>query len=211
MTLKVTGHQWYWTYEYPDQGDFTFDSNMLSDDEATKPGEPRLLGVDNPVVVPVGASGPRARHRHRRHPLLVRAGARACRNTRCPAASTRPGSRSTEPGTYYGQCYQICGINHAFMPIEVQAVSKDDFDNWVDARQEEVRARTTAAPRRDRRRRGAVATDVGIETEWLREASDGYRSRHTPTTPHGDHGHHAGLRLRAGCFRPTTRTSARCT
>ena len=56
MTLKVTGHQWYWSYEYPDNGDFAYDSNVLSDADDAKAGKPRLLGVDNPVVVPVGAT-----------------------------------------------------------------------------------------------------------------------------------------------------------
>lgn len=130
MTLKVTGHQWYWSYEYPDQGDFAFDSNILSDADAAKAHEPRLLGVDNPVVVPVGA--------------VVRVlitGTDVIHSWFVPAAGVQEYAivgRTNESwmqfeheGTYYGQCNQICGLNHPFMPIEIRVVSKSDFDTWA--------------------------------------------------------------------------------
>ena len=131
MTLKVTGHQWYWSYEYPDQGDFAFDSNMLSDADAAKAGTPRLLGVDNPVVVPVGA--------------VVRVlitGTDVIHSWYLPAAAVQEYAvigrvneswfQFERAGTFFGQCNQICGVNHPFMPIEVQAVEKPKFDAWVE-------------------------------------------------------------------------------
>lgn len=130
MTLKVTGHQWYWTYEYPDQANLTFDSNMIPEDEAVKTGKKRLLDVDNPVVVPVGAT----------IRILV-TGTDVIHSWFVPAVGVQEYAvvgrnneswmRVDQPGTFYGQCNQICGVNHPFMPIEIQAVSKEDFDKWL--------------------------------------------------------------------------------
>jgi cytochrome c oxidase subunit II len=130
MTLKVTAHQWYWTYEYPDQSDFSFDSNMLSAADDTRRGEPRLLGVNNPVVIPVNT--------------VVRVlvtSTDVIHSWFLPAAGVQEYAvigRENEAwmkfdrlGTFYGQCNQICGINHPFMPIEVHVVSKDDFAKWA--------------------------------------------------------------------------------
>ncbi|MDE2228001.1 MAG: cytochrome c oxidase subunit II [Alphaproteobacteria bacterium] len=130
MTVKITGHQWYWSYEYPDQGDFSFDSNMLSDAQDQKDDKPRLLGVDNPMVVPVGT--------------VVRVlvtSTDVIHSWFVPSAGVQeyavPGRvneawfKFERPGVYYGQCNQICGINHPFMPIEVRAVSAADFAKWT--------------------------------------------------------------------------------
>lgn len=132
MTLKVTGHQWYWSYEYPDQGDFAFDSNVLSEADDQKQGKPRLLGVDNPVVVPVGA--------------VVRVlitGTDVIHSWYLPSAGVQEYAvvghvneswfQFERTGTFFGQCNQICGVNHPFMPIEVDVVSKDDFAKWAAA------------------------------------------------------------------------------
>jgi cytochrome c oxidase subunit 2 len=130
MTIKVTGHQWYWSYEYPDQGGFGFDSNMIPEDQAVKEGKLRLLDVDNPVVVPVGAvvrilvTGTDVIHSWFVPPMGVQEYAVAGRVNEAWMQVERE-------GTYYGQCNQICGLNHPFMPIEIQAVSKDDFAKWV--------------------------------------------------------------------------------
>lgn len=131
MTLKVTGHQWYWSYEYPDQGSLTFDSNMVPEEEAVKAGRPRLLAVDNPVVVPVGTT----------IRILV-TGTDVIHSWFLPAAGVQEYAvigrineswmNIEKEGTYYGQCNQICGINHPFMPIEVHAVSKADFAKWLE-------------------------------------------------------------------------------
>jgi cytochrome c oxidase subunit 2 len=131
MTLKVTGHQWYWSYEYPDQGDFAFDSNVLSDADAAKQGQPRLLGVDNPVVLPVGAAV-----------RVLISGTDVIHSWFLPAAGVQEYAvvgrvneswmQFDREGIFYGQCNQICGVNHPFMPIAVKVVSKADFDAWVD-------------------------------------------------------------------------------
>ncbi|HWI29535.1 MAG TPA: cytochrome c oxidase subunit II [Stellaceae bacterium] len=129
MTLKVTGHQWYWSYEYPDNKDVSFDSTIV-DQKDLKAGEPRLLTVDNPVVVPVGE----------KIRILV-TGTDVIHSWFVPSMGVQEYAvigRTNEawmeverPGTYYGQCNQICGLNHPFMPIEIKAVSKEDFAKWV--------------------------------------------------------------------------------
>lgn len=131
FTLKVTGHQWYWSYEYPDQGGFAYDSNVLSDADDAKQGKPRLLGVDNPVVVPVGATV-----------RVLITGTDVIHSWYLPSAGVQEYAvvghtneswfQFEHPGTFYGQCNQICGVNHPFMPIEVDVVSKEDFQKWVD-------------------------------------------------------------------------------
>jgi cytochrome c oxidase subunit II len=151
MTLKVTGHQWYWTYEYPDQGNITFDSNMIPEDKI-QPGQKRLLDVDNQVVVPVGTT----------IRILV-AGTDVIHSWFVPSVGVQEyavvGRTNeswmliNEPGTYYGQCNQICGLNHPFMPIAIKAVPKDEFDQWVVeakkkfAHDDEQRDGNHAAPR----------------------------------------------------------------
>jgi len=129
MTIKVTGHQWYWTYEYPDQNGLSFDSNIIPEADL-KPGQKRLLDVDNPLVVPVGT--------------VIRiyvTGTDVIHSWFVPSFGVQEYAsvgRLNEswmdvehPGVYYGQCNQICGINHAFMPIKIEAVSKDDFQRWL--------------------------------------------------------------------------------
>ncbi len=130
MTLKVTGHQWYWSYDYPDQGNISFDSNILSAAQDAQRGEPRLLGVDNPVVLPVGAvvrvliTSTDVIHSWYLPPAGVQEYA-------VPGHVNQSWMQFDKTGTYYGQCNQICGINHPFMPIEVKVVSKAAFAAWV--------------------------------------------------------------------------------
>jgi cytochrome c oxidase subunit 2 len=129
MTLKVSGHQWYWKYEYPDQGGFTFDSYMVQDGDL-KPGQMRLLEVDNRVVLPVETNvrvligGTDVMHSW----LIPALG---LQTYAVPGRTNETWVRISKPGVYYGQCNQICGINHAYMPIAVEAVSKADFEKWV--------------------------------------------------------------------------------
>ena len=129
MTIKVTGHQWYWTYEYPDQGSLTFDSNLIPEADL-KPGQKRLLDVDNPLVVPVDTvirvyvTGTDVIHSWFVPPFGVQEYAIVGR-------LNESWMKVEHPGVYYGQCNQICGINHAFMPIKVEALSKDDFQRWL--------------------------------------------------------------------------------
>jgi cytochrome c oxidase subunit 2 len=138
MTIKVTGHQWYWSYEYPDQGGLTFDSNIIPDDQL-KPGQKRLLDVDNPLVVPadttirVQITGTDVMHSWFVPSFGVQEYAIVGR-------LNESWMKIEHPGTYYGQCNQICGVNHAFMPIKVEALSKDAFQHWlVDAKKKFVR------------------------------------------------------------------------
>jgi len=142
MTMKITGHQWYWSYEYPDNGGFQFDSYIV-DEEDLKEGQPRLLTVDNEVVLPVDTD----------IRLLV-ASDDVIHNWAVPAfgikIDTVPGRtnetwvRINKEGTYSGQCSELCGVNHGFMPISVRAVSKEAFKAWTaEARKEFAKADDT--------------------------------------------------------------------
>lgn len=130
LTVKVTGHQWYWSYEYPDNGGFGFDSLMLTKDEL-KPGQPRLLAVDNEVVVPVNktirvqvTSGDVI------HSFAVPSF--GIKIDALPGRLNETWFRAEREGTYYGQCSELCGRDHAFMPIAVRVVSEKDFQAWLD-------------------------------------------------------------------------------
>ena len=130
LTVKVTGYQWYWGYTYPDQKIDEYASNYLKPDEAKAKGEPYLLAVDNPMVVPV--------HKNVRVQVI---GNDVIHDFGLPAFGLKtdavPGRinetwfNADKPGIYYGQCDQLCGINHAFMPIEIVVMSQPDFDAWV--------------------------------------------------------------------------------
>lgn len=129
MTIKVTAHQWYWSYEYPDQAGLAFDSNVIPDKDL-KPDQKRLLDVDNPLVVPVGTpirvlvTGTDVIHSWFIPSFGVQEYAIIGRNN-------ETWMQVEHEGTYYGECNQICGVNHAFMPIEVKALSKPDFAAWL--------------------------------------------------------------------------------
>jgi cytochrome c oxidase subunit II len=129
MSLNVTAHQWYWTYAYPNQGNLTFDSNIIPDDKL-KPGQPRLLSVDNRAVVPVDTTiRIFIRSTDVIHSFYVPS--LGVQEYAMPGHVNKAWMRIEKPGIYRGQCNQLCGINHAFMPIVVQAVSKADFAKWV--------------------------------------------------------------------------------
>ena len=135
LTLKAIGHQWYWEYQYPDNGDFSLLSNMIPEEEL-QPGQPRLLAVDNRVVLPVDTT----------IRILVTADdvlqswavpSFGIKMDGVPGRLNETWARIEEEGVYYGQCSELCGINHAYMPIAVEAVSKERFAQWV----EEAKAR----------------------------------------------------------------------
>jgi cytochrome c oxidase subunit 2 len=128
ITVKATGHQWYWHYGYPDHG-IKFVSEMLPD-SARKPGQPRLLAVDNDLVVPVNK--------------IVRVqviGADVIHSFAVPSFGIKvdaiPGRlnetwfKATRTGMYYGQCSELCGMNHSFMPIAIRVVSDAEFTAWL--------------------------------------------------------------------------------
>jgi cytochrome c oxidase subunit 2 len=129
MTIKVTGHQWYWSYEYPDEKGLAFDSNMVQDANL-KPGQPRLLTVDNPLVVPVDTNV-RVQITSTDVMHLWFVPSFGVQEYAIIGRVNESWFRVEHEGTYRGQCDQLCGINHAFMPIEVKAVSKDAFEHWV--------------------------------------------------------------------------------
>lgn len=138
MTLKVTGHQWYWSYTYPDHGGFTFDSIPIPEDQL-QPGQPRLLAVDNPVVVPVGASVQvLASSEDVIHAWAVPS--LALKKDATPGRVNETWFRANEEGTFYGMCSELCGVNHYFMPIEVRVVSAEEFAAWVEQAKEKFAA-----------------------------------------------------------------------
>lgn len=129
LTIKVIGNQWYWTYEYPDHG-VELISNMLSDEEAAAAGEPRQLAVDERMVVPAGATVK----------LIVTASdvihsfgvpAFWVKMDAVPGRLNETWFRTDRPGIYYGQCYELCGARHAYMPIAVEVVPPAQFAAWV--------------------------------------------------------------------------------
>lgn len=129
LTLRVTGHQWYWTYEYPDNGNFVFDAVMLQDDEL-KEGQLRLLETDNHVVLPIDTNirieitADDVIHAWAIPAFGVKTDA-------VPGRNNATWTRILREGVFYGQCMELCGINHGFMPIVVEAVSKERFKAWV--------------------------------------------------------------------------------
>ncbi len=130
LTVKATGKQWYWTYSYPDNGQFEFDSLLLKDGER-KPGQPRLLAVDNDMVVPVNKTV-----------RVITTGADVIHSFAVPSFGIKidavPGRinetwfKATREGVYYGQCSELCGKDHAFMPIAVHVVSEQAFTAWIE-------------------------------------------------------------------------------
>jgi cytochrome c oxidase subunit II len=130
MTVKVTGHQWYWSYEYPDHESLAFDANMLPDDEAAAAGKPRLLATDNAMVVPVGKTirlqitASDVIHSWAMPAMGVKMDA-------VPGRLNEAWFKAERTGTFYGQCSEICGIRHAFMPIELKVVSEAEFNAWI--------------------------------------------------------------------------------
>jgi len=129
MTLKVVGHQWYWTYEYPDHGNIKFDSNMVQTADLKK-GQPRLLTVDNPVYLPINTNvrllltSKDVIHSWAL-PALIQ------KTDNVPGRTNESWVHIKTAGTYYGQCSELCGVNHGFMPIMLKAVTKEEFQAWV--------------------------------------------------------------------------------
>ncbi|MFC0411048.1 cytochrome c oxidase subunit II [Roseomonas elaeocarpi] len=129
MTIAVQGRQWYWHYGYPDNGNFEFDSYPVAEADL-KPGQLRNLAVDNPLVVPVGAKVRVLTTGHDViHSFFVPS--LGVQKYSIPGRSMETWFEADREGTFYGQCNQICGTNHWFMPIAVRVVSRPEFDAWV--------------------------------------------------------------------------------
>jgi len=142
LTIKVIGNQWYWSYEYPDHGDLSFDSLLLEGDDLKErqkiePTAQRLLAVDNDVVVPAGATV-----------RVIVTASDVIHNFAVPSFGTKmdgiPGRlnetwfKVDREGIYYGQCSELCGARHAFMPIAVRVVSKEKFEAWAKAAADDI-------------------------------------------------------------------------
>ena len=130
LTVKATGNQWYWTYTYPDHGGFEIVSNGLSDADAKKRGEPRLLAVDERMVVPQGATVK----------VIVTASdvihswgvpAFWVKMDAVPGRLNETWFKAERPGIYYGQCFELCGARHAYMPIAVEVLPPAQFAAWI--------------------------------------------------------------------------------
>ena len=130
VTIKATGYQWYWGYTYPDHGEIEIISNMMDEDEAVRNGEPPQLAVDNRMVVPAGV------------PLRIQTTAADVIHAfavpslwfKLDAVPGRLNEKLLtieEPGVYYGQCSELCGVKHAYMPIAVEALPPEEFAAWV--------------------------------------------------------------------------------
>ncbi len=148
MTVKVTGYQWYWGYEYTDDGmgELSFDSIMLEDNERAAAAEaqgvplsevPRLLSVDYDLVVPVGktvrvqVTSEDVIHSFAMPAFGVKVDA-------VPGRLNETWFKAREPGVYYGQCSELCGIKHAFMPIALRVVTQEQYDAWATAAQDDL-------------------------------------------------------------------------
>jgi cytochrome c oxidase subunit 2 len=133
VTFKAIGKQWFWSYEFPGSAaGFTYDSVGLSDADAKKADKPRLLGVDNPVYVPVNkvievdTVGADVIHSWAMPQMGVKMDA-------VPGRFNRTWFKATRTGVFYGQCSELCGARHAYMPIELHVVSDADYAAWLAA------------------------------------------------------------------------------
>jgi cytochrome c oxidase subunit 2 len=131
VTIKAIGKQWFWSYEYPGSAaGFTYDSLGLSDADAAKANKPRLLGVDNPVYVPVNkvievdTVGADVIHSWAMSQMGVKMDA-------VPGRINKTWFKATQTGVFYGQCSELCGARHAYMPIELHVVSEAEYNGWL--------------------------------------------------------------------------------
>ena len=133
ITVKAVGYQWYWGYEYPDHGDISLISNMVEDADL-EPGQPRLLAADEAMVVPVDTTvrvivtAADVIHAFAVPPFGIKIDA-------IPGRLNETWFHAEKTGMYYGQCSELCGTRHAFMPINVKVVTKEEFQAWTEQQQ----------------------------------------------------------------------------
>lgn len=191
LTLKVTGRQWYWSYEYPDFGNFGYDSYMVKDEDL-KPGQHRLLEVDNRVVVPVNAvvrvqmTGADVIHAWAVPALGVKRDA-------VPGRLNETWFQATKEGVFYGQCSELCGVGHGFMPIAVEVVSREAFDTWVRGKQKEAGVPVIGAVKSQGPASSALPTEAAVPPQSVQEPAPGDNAPQAPenvkpaqTAPVGD-------------------------
>lgn len=129
LTIKVIGRQWYWTYSYPDYNNIEFDSNMIASNELDSK-QKRLLEVDNPIVIPEGKVITfKITSSDVVHSFAIPAF--GIKTDAVPGRINQTWTRADKIGVYYGQCSELCGVKHGFMPIQVKVVSQKEFDKWI--------------------------------------------------------------------------------
>ncbi|MGE3302604.1 MAG: cytochrome c oxidase subunit II [Hyphomonadaceae bacterium] len=144
LTIKAIGNKWYWSYEYPDMG-VSFDSNVLAQKDAAARAKPYLLAVDEPLIVPTGInvkvliSSNDVIHSWAMPSFGVKQDA-------IPGRVNVAWFNVKDPGVYYGQCSELCGIRHAFMPIEIHAVNPVEFEAWIRSKGGSTVASAPTAP-----------------------------------------------------------------
>ncbi|ODU20672.1 MAG: cytochrome c oxidase subunit II [Sphingomonas sp. SCN 67-18] len=172
LTVKAIGNQWYWTYEYPDNGGIELVSNMLTDEQAKERGEPRLLGVDNRLVLPVG----------RKIKLIVTSNdvihsfavpAFWAKMDAVPGRLNELSFTIEREGVYYGQCSELCGARHGFMPIAVEAVSPERYAAWVKSKGGSMPGEEQAAPAADAGAAAEATADAAAATAATNQAATG--------------------------------------
>jgi len=162
LTIKVIGHQWYWEYAYPDKGNIDFSSYIVPDDQL-KPGQLRLLTVDNELVVPV----------NKNIRILITSAdvihsffipALGVQRYAVPGRTIETWMRADKAGVIYGECNQICGTNHSWMPITVRTVTDQEFEAWlVQAKTKYADAAPPAAPADDHTTPRLLAAATGVQ------------------------------------------------
>jgi len=209
--VKATGKQWFWTYSYPDNGKFEFDSVMIRDVTKLRADQPRLLGVDNEMVVPVNKTV-----------RVITTGAEVIHAFAVPSFGVkidsvpRPNqrdlvSKATREGIYYGQCSELCGKDHSAMPIAVRVVSEQAFATWVEEAKRKW-ARDDSAPTNFAAADPATRLTARGHNDTLEGTDHGYilPRRQRPRPLHeAQHDHPTGWRRFV--YSTNQRTSARCT
>lgn len=146
LTIKVVGSQWYWSYSYPDNNGIEFDSRMI-DTKDLKPGQLRLLEVDNRIIVPQGKvikfliTASDVIHSFAVPALGIKTDA-------VPGKVNETWTKIDKKGVYYGQCSELCGVNHGFMPIAIEVVSEEEFNNWLEEAKTKFASLPTNMPHR---------------------------------------------------------------
>ena len=198
ITVKVVGNQWFWTYSYPDNGDFEIVSNMLKEKADVKPGErfrtdadgPPLLAVDERLVIPVGKTVK----------FLVTANdvihafwvpAFWSKIDANPGQVNEIWAKVDRPGVYFGQCTELCGARHAYMPIAVEVVSPEQFDAWVASKGGTPKgAKPAATPAAAPAEAAPAAAEPAVEQPVTNQAATAQNSERK-RTHHGNHRRHA--------------------
>src|ERR1700722_13905990 len=159
MTIKVTGHQWYWEYSYPDNGNVDIESRIIADEDL-KPGQLRLLDVDNQLVIPVGKKiRVLTNSADVIHSFFIPS--LGAQRYAIPGRTIEMWLEADKPGVYYGECNQICGQDHSKMPIAVHAVTEAEFKTWIEQEKKAASANPDQGPENPPRKTNVLAAVDG--------------------------------------------------